>query len=601
MTAKWNVNDPSQREAALQFLYSLPDDDANSDVEADDGAYEELVILDNTNIVNTVSGETLQTDGDNNEITPPVFVGDQSREIESEDEASDEEEEEDWGYNTKPFEDVQCSSISYGKPKLDIPQTAKESVFFEVLFDENILQKLVFETNLYASQKTKPQPVDTPSASSYSWTDTNVEEIKAFIGCLIVMGIHQLPHLKNYWSSDPALGVPFISEVMSARRFKKLVENIHCNDNTTNTPRDQAGHDKLHKLRPLITGLNKNIMKVYDSSSFLCVDESMIPFKGRSSFKQYMPAKPVKRGYKVWCLADSKVGYVMNFEIYTGKTNASDSTVQTLGEKVVTTLVKCVENSKKLVVFDNFFTSYKLMIVLHSKGLYSCGTVRCNRKGLPSFLKEKAKLQRGEFQFETKGRVAAVKWMDNKAVTLLSTAHNPKDTAVVARRNKDGTRVDVPCPLVVEQYNANMGGVDRFDQLRERYAIGRRSVKWWHRILYFLIDLVIVNSFLLWTTSKRQSGNYDQLTFRLRLARQLIGGYSSRKRRGRPIYFKGKQSVPDEVRLVHVGKHLPNQVLKYRRCRMCSNKGTEKRTRFVCSGCNVPLCVDPCFKKFHGK
>ena len=31
------------------------------------------------------------------------------------------------------------------------------------------------------------------------------------------------------------------------------------------------------------------------------------------------------------------------------------------------------------------------------------------------------------------------------------------------------------------KYIAIMGGVDRFDQLQGCYAIGCRSVKWWHR------------------------------------------------------------------------------------------------------------------------
>ena len=50
----------------------------------------------------------------------------------------------------------------------------------------------------------------------------------------------------------------------------------------------------------------------------MAVDESMVPFKGRSSMEQYMPIKPVKRGYKVWCLAESRNGFVSQFDIYSG-------------------------------------------------------------------------------------------------------------------------------------------------------------------------------------------------------------------------------------------------------------------------------------------
>ena len=40
----------------------------------------------------------------------------------------------------------------------------------------------------------------------------------------------------------------------------------------------------------------------------------MIPFQGRSTLKQYMPAKPVKRGIKVWCRADTHNGYMCEFQ-----------------------------------------------------------------------------------------------------------------------------------------------------------------------------------------------------------------------------------------------------------------------------------------------
>nr|CAI5857651.1 unnamed protein product [Callosobruchus analis] len=53
-------------------------------------------------------------------------------------------------------------------------------------------------------------------------------------------------------------------------------------------------------------------------------------------------------------------------------------------------------------------------------------------------------------------------------------------------------------------------------------------------------------------TSKKRTG--DQLTFRINLARQLVNGYSSKKRRNRPVFFlPNNRAVPDEVRLSEVG------------------------------------------------
>lgn len=215
-------------------------------------------------------------------------------------------------------------------------------------------------------------------------------------------------------------------------------------------------------------------------------------------------------------------------------------------------------------------------------------------------MKTNEKMKKGDFRYKTKSGVSAYKWMDNKAVTFLSTLHSPKTITSVNRKNKDGSLSQVTCPEVVKVYNNIMGGVDRFDQFRERYAIGRRSVKWWHRILYFLIDLAIVSSFILWNVAK--GTKIDQLSFRLRLAKQLIGNYTFRKRRGRKVsalYLSKKGKVPDDVRLVSVGEHMPKETT-WRRCRFCSTGASQRRTRFECSKCKVPLCTG-CFEKFHNK
>lgn len=117
----------------------------------------------------------------------------------------------------------------------------------------------------------------------------------------------------------------------------------------------------------------------------------------------------------------------MGFQVYTGKSNL---TGDTLGEKVVlhlTVNVRC----GSLVTFDNFFTSATLMEALHERKLFACGTVRSTRKHLPEFIKPKTKnrpkskitkptlLKRGEYQFQTKGPVAATKWMYSKPVCYM--------------------------------------------------------------------------------------------------------------------------------------------------------------------------------------
>jgi hypothetical protein len=82
--------------------------------------------------------------------------------------------------------------------------------------------------------------------------------------------------------------------------------------------RADQGYDKLYKVRPLLEKIRHNSKACYQPHQQLAVDEAMILFKGRSVMKQYMPLKPIKRGYKMWCLCDSTNGYLYNMALYTG-------------------------------------------------------------------------------------------------------------------------------------------------------------------------------------------------------------------------------------------------------------------------------------------
>jgi len=237
--------------------------------------------------------------------------------------------------------------------------------------------------------------------------------------------------------------------------------------------------------------------------------------------------------------------------------------------------------------------------------LYAVGTIRGSRKGLPDILKRNDRMERAEFMFRTKWCVAAIKWQDNKSVTVLSTYHIPGDDlwsqashfGEVERQRWYVIDYSLPHRSFRVQCNNGRGRSLRPEM---RYAIGRRSLEWWHRLLYFLIDLAIVNSFIMWDWNN--GGQRDQLPFRLALVRQLIVGRET-KRRWSDLLTKGKpgvSGVPDDMRLWEVGKYLPVRSTR-RRCRQCSIRKHEARTNMMCSHCKVPLCVHTCFEKFHRK
>jgi hypothetical protein len=134
--------------------------------------------------------------------------------------------------------------------------------------------------------------------------------------------------------------------------------------------------------------LRDNCATKYLPHKELSFDEGMILFKGRSSYKQYMPMKPVKRSYKVWCEADAHNGYLTSFEMYTGATQGS--TEDGLGVSVVKRLSSPLVGNGYHLYFDNFFTrlSVDLAEDLMNDGLYCIGTARTNRKKWPQVMKD---------------------------------------------------------------------------------------------------------------------------------------------------------------------------------------------------------------------
>ena len=105
-----------------------------------------------------------------------------------------------------------------------------------------------------------------------------------------------------------------------------------------------------------------------------------------------------------------------------------------------------------VVYTDNFYTSPQLCKDLLTKGFYSTGTIRTNRKNFPVMLTQKRrKCERGDCTFSYHDHITAVKWHDNRDVFAMSTFVSDKMTTV--KRQKDsGPRVDISCPEMISDY-----------------------------------------------------------------------------------------------------------------------------------------------------
>ncbi|KAJ8956555.1 hypothetical protein NQ318_019279 [Aromia moschata] len=282
---------------------------------------------------------------------------------------------------------------------------------FEKLFDNDIFEHIAKQSILYAAQK-----------NNHQFTVTQ-DDLRIFIAILVLSGYHKLPRERLFWSLDEDVSIPCVSTAMSRNRFQEIKKYLHFADNSK---LDKS--DKLYKMRPMVTMLNKNFQQWGIFHPHLSIDEAMVKYYGHHSAKQFIRGKPVRFGYKEWMLCSS-TGYCYNFDVYCG---AKPSCIETeikakptlpLGSRVVLELLECVtEPSDHTVFFDNYFTSYDILKTLREKGFRATGTARDNRiKNCPLPSKSEVnKKERGHFfhMYDKTNNLLFVKWKDNSIVTM---------------------------------------------------------------------------------------------------------------------------------------------------------------------------------------
>ena len=179
-------------------------------------------------------------------------------------------------------------------------------------------------------------------------------------------------------------------------------------------------------------------------------------------------------------------------------------------------------------------------------------------------------------------------------MSCLSTTVSPAEVTV-RRRQKDGSRVEVPCPLAIRIYEF-MAGVDKNDQLRGYYSVRTKSRKSYKYLFWLLFDVAIVNSFILYSLSPAVRRKKTK-EFHVELAMQMIGSYNSHKYKGRPHWNEPRGAKQMKV------PHYPSKSPRGR-CRFWSKAGKRTTTTWWCEECKLRLChtgdaTTDCFLKHH--
>ena len=144
-------------------------------------------------------------------------------------------------------------------------------------------------------------------------------DVKIFLSHLIAMGLVRKGCLEKYWDHGETVKTPFFGTYMGRNTFQAILSNFQVSDGTKDLPRNQPRHDPMFKVRPMLDMMDTHFGQSYKCGRDLSFDEGCCPYKGRVSFWCYNPSKPNKWHLKLFEVSDSRTGYVVAFDIYTGK------------------------------------------------------------------------------------------------------------------------------------------------------------------------------------------------------------------------------------------------------------------------------------------
>lgn len=465
-------------------------------------------------------------------------------------------------------------------PKFEAREAKSIEDCWNLFFNDEIVNLVTESTNIYI------QKIKSNFSRDRDARLTDVIEIRALIGILYFIGIRRSSRLNisKMWDNSKGGGLEACYLAMSEKRFRFLMRCLRFDDVSDRPTRKAI--DKLAPIRQILDQCLQNFQKFYSPSDQLTIDEQLLAFRGRCSFRQYIPSKPAKYGVKVFALVDCKNMYTVNLEVYCGRQPEGPFAVNNSPTEIVERLAKPILGSGRNITGDNWFSSIPLAKSLLQKKISYVGTIKKNKREIPKeFLPNKSRdINTSIFGFQQWGTLLSYCQRKSKATILISTMHHGDEI--------DDSSGDKKKPEIVTFYNKTKVGVDVVDQLCNNYNVARNTRRWPMVIFFDLVNICGINALCIHVENNqyrmKRSEFLEELSWSLikpQIERrsQIPQVSVEIRRRARLLLGIQNQEVPDTSCI-----RAPRS---RGRCHICG-RSRNKISRRYCKKCDKWVCPD---------
>lgn len=422
------------------------------------------------------------------------------------------------------------------------------------------------------------------------------------------MGMVHIPNMRDYWSTGEMYQYPMLRGIMTREQFQTYRRFLHFNNNNGKVGRGDysldppADYDIIYNWRPMMDHFNEAWSSLMHTSEYLAFDEMMIKLAMKSKLSRRQPNKPIRDGIQVYSVCESKGQWCYWSWIDQGRLCTGFRGPYAHGWIACMCLFVLrklnIRNKWHTVIFDQYFTSPILFILLLLDGVYAVGTCQTNRLGFPvRMLNGLGQLVADTVQcahhvFMHAYRLVAVKWLDKKDVWFLSTKHYCSNMTNYEKLQKGHVEpIDSFQPEVREFYNDNNNGVDIVDQRDSAYLTDRGSkTNPWHRVHLHWCALSVTQA----QTHYRMVKKQHTAVYTGGMEQYVESSYYASKFRWR--LFQLMAAECQEGRRRNMGSGRGNK----RGCRLgrkkvgqgkCARYGCGGRTRHGCMTCGKLFCI----------